>query len=91
VSYLEDLLLATPADGLAEDLARRLQILLPHLEVGRHEPDLGEAEGLVGDDFQAGAVHLTRALHVSRLQLLEQRVVDPQVDVPPPEPAAHRG
>ncbi len=52
---------------------------------------LGEREGAVRDDLQAGAVDLARAPGVAGLQLLPQRVVEPEVDVALPVALGRRG
>ena len=66
------------------DLSRSRQVLLSDFEVRKHDPDLGEGEALVRNQIQTRFVHLTRSIRVTRLHLLEDGVVDPQVDVATP-------
>mmetsp|Transcript_24495 Transcript_24495/g.53515 ORF Transcript_24495/g.53515 Transcript_24495/m.53515 type:complete len:540 (+) Transcript_24495:1130-2749(+) len=83
---LKGLVLGHYTNGSAQDLARRLQPLLSYLQLSSQHPDLGEGEGLVRDELEAGAVDLTRPVRLPRVQLLKQGVLDPQVDVPLPVP-----
>ena len=53
--------------------------------------DLGEGEDAVRDEVEAGLVHLARPLRLLGLQLLPQRIPDPQVDVPLPVALLQRG
>ena len=60
------------------------QIFLAYFEVRQHKPYFGESEALVRHEVEARLVDLARLLVVTCLQLLVQRVVDPQVDVASP-------
>lgn len=59
-----DLLLGRHADRHTEDLARRVEVLLAHLELGKLDPHLCEREALVRHELEARAVDLARALQV---------------------------
>ena len=81
----EKLILRTHPDGHPEDLPRRVESALPDLKLGRQHPHLGKREGRVRDQLETRPVYFSRPLCVSGDQLLEQRVLDPQVHVPLPE------
>mmetsp|Transcript_3550 Transcript_3550/g.12885 ORF Transcript_3550/g.12885 Transcript_3550/m.12885 type:complete len:640 (+) Transcript_3550:27-1946(+) len=83
---IKDLLLGRHPYRPAIGLPRPAQVPLPHLELRSQDPHLGEGEGPVRDELEALLVDLPGPASVLRLQLLVKRVVDPQVDVPPPEP-----
>ena len=78
---VEDLVLRTATDGIAENAPCRHQVTLSDLELGKH---LGESERLVRYDLKTLAVDLPSALCIVGHQLLEESVVHPQVDVAPP-------
>ena len=66
-------------------LAPLLYALSPHT----HLPwegwtHLGKGEDAVGDEAKTGLINLARPISILSLQLLPQRVSDPQVDVPLP-------
>lgn len=69
-------------DRLPEEPPRPPQLQVPQLELGREDPQLPEREELVRDELQRLRVHVARLVHVARVELLEERVLDPEVDVP---------
>ena len=77
--------------ALSEQLARGRQVLLSHLKVRRHQPDLPESETSMWYNLQARAVHLASTYYIFRVQLLVYGVVDPDVDVSPPEALFQHG
>mmetsp|Transcript_64525 Transcript_64525/g.185506 ORF Transcript_64525/g.185506 Transcript_64525/m.185506 type:complete len:271 (-) Transcript_64525:968-1780(-) len=87
----EDPLLSALRDGPAEDFPGPVEVQLTDLELSVQLPDLGEGELLVRHHLQERVEDLPRLLDVAGLQLLEQGVVDPQVDVPPPEALLRHG
>eukprot|EP00754_Rhynchopus_humris_P035473 Rhum_TRINITY_DN16999_c0_g1::Rhum_TRINITY_DN16999_c0_g1_i1::g.164758::m.164758 len=72
------------AEPLAHHLPRRLDAALAQLELGVGDPQLREAEALVGDHLEGRLEHLPRPRHVADVHLLELGVHQPQVDVPRP-------
>jgi len=48
-----------------------LQILLADLELGEHEPDLGESELFMRDQLKAHAVDVAGARRIAGFQLFE--------------------
>lgn len=57
---------------------------MSNLEVRKVQPDFAEGEQLVRQKVETRLVNLPRPLHVLVLHLFPERVVDPQVNVPPP-------
>mmetsp|Transcript_37551 Transcript_37551/g.125634 ORF Transcript_37551/g.125634 Transcript_37551/m.125634 type:complete len:307 (+) Transcript_37551:1075-1995(+) len=53
-------------------------------------PQLGKGEVLVRNHAARLSQHRGRALRVERSQLLEEGILEPQVDVPPPQPLVRR-
>ena len=78
-------------DGLAEQLARGGQLQLAHLQVRRMHPEFAKGELFVRHDAPALGEHEARALHVLGHELLEDRIAQPEVDVPAPEALLGRG
>lgn len=58
------LFLRAQPDRHSKDLPRRVELLLPHLELGKLDPDFGERELFVRDELETRAVDLARALQV---------------------------
>jgi len=58
--------------------------VLPNFEVSEQQPNFGEREPLVRNNFKASLVDLARPVDVLRLQFLVDGVVDPQVDIAAP-------
>mmetsp|Transcript_25576 Transcript_25576/g.73867 ORF Transcript_25576/g.73867 Transcript_25576/m.73867 type:complete len:495 (-) Transcript_25576:105-1589(-) len=81
----EDPLLLALGNGPAEDLPGAVEAELPNLELRVDLPDLRKGELFVGDDPDQIVVDRARLLDVASLELLEEGIVDPQVDVAPPE------
>jgi len=48
------------------------------------QPDLGEREPFVWNDFEAGLIDLVSTIYILSLQFLVEGVVYPQIDVAPP-------
>jgi hypothetical protein len=57
---------------------------LPNFKLGKKKPDFGECERFVGYKLNARFVDVASFLHVFRFKLLEQRIVNPQIDVTTP-------
>mmetsp|Transcript_9719 Transcript_9719/g.36471 ORF Transcript_9719/g.36471 Transcript_9719/m.36471 type:complete len:549 (-) Transcript_9719:102-1748(-) len=85
IALVQLLLHRAQAQRLAEDLPSPGHVALADLELGRQQPQLCEGEVSVWNQAQGRCVNLSSPVNVSDLELLVQRVVDPQVDVAPPE------
>lgn len=57
---------------LSENLSRRWKILMAHLELGQHKPDLGKRERFVRDDVQARAIHLAEHTKLNNARKYKQ-------------------
>lgn len=82
----KELWLGAHPNGRTEDLSGGDDVESPDFKGGVRGPELGESELFVRDELDGGFVHVPGAFVIFRVDLLESGVLEPEVDVPPPEP-----
>ena len=80
----EELILWAASNRVAKDLPRGGHIALPHLQMGRVDPDLCKREARMRDHLAAFGEHEPRACRIACGELLKHSVSEPQVNITAP-------